>query len=92
MWSKNFSVSFTNNLCEAMIRLVKSKMKISYSFKNIESAQYYADVITYTETFFNFGINRYEAIERLFNDVPYTIDELEKIKKSQKKKEKMPIE
>lgn len=92
MWSKNFSVPFTNNLCEAMIRLVKSKMKISYSFKNIESAQYYADVITYTETCFNFGINRYEAIERLFNDSPYTIDELEKIKKSQTKEEKLPIE
>ena len=92
MWSKNFSVPFTNNLCEAMIRLVKSKMKISYSFKNIESAQYYADVITYTETCFNFGINRYEAIERLFNDSPYTIDELEKIKKSQTKEEKLLIE
>ena len=89
MWTKNFSVPFTNNLCETMIRLVKSKMKISYSFKNIESAQYYADIITYTETCFNFGVNRYEAIERLFNDNPYSIEELYKLIEPQEDNEKI---
>ena len=82
-WTVNFSVPFTNNLCESMIRLVKSKMKISYSFKNIESARYYADIITYTETCFSFGINRYQAIKRLFEDNPYTLQELYKIEKAQ---------
>ena len=48
-------------------------MKISYSFKNIESARYYADIITYTETCFSFEINRYQAIKRLFEDNPYTL-------------------
>lgn len=79
-WSTNFSIPFTNNLCETMIRLVKSKMKISYFFKNIESAQYYADIITYTETCCNFGINRYDAIERLFRGNPYSIKELHEIR------------
>ena len=82
-WTVNFSVPFTNNLCESMIRLVKSKMKISYSFKNIESARYYADIITYTETCFSFGINRYQAIKRLFEDNPYTLQELYKIEEAQ---------
>lgn len=86
LWSIDFSVPFTNNLCETMIRLVKSKMKISYCFKNIESAQYYADIITYTESCFNFGINRYSALKRLFDDNPYTVEELYKIKKAQEDK------
>jgi hypothetical protein len=64
-------------------------MKISYSFKNIESAQYYADIITYTETCFNFGVNRYEAIERLFNDNPYSIEELYKLIEPQEDNEKI---
>lgn len=83
MWSINFSLPFTNNLCESMIRLVKSKMKISYCFKNIESAQYYADIITYTETCFNFDINRYSALKRLFDGNPYSVEELYQIKKAQ---------
>ena len=66
-----------------MIRLVKSKMKISYSFKNIESAQYYADIISYTETCFNFGINRYEAIRRLMSGNPYSIAELHELEETQ---------
>ena len=82
-WSINFSIPFTNNLCETMIRLVKSKMKISYFFKNIESAQYYANLITYTETCSNFGISRYKAIGRLFNNNPYSISELYKLKETQ---------
>ena len=86
LWSINFSVPFTNNLCETMIRLVKSKMKISYSFKNIESAEYYADIITYTETCFNFGINRYEALKRLFENNPYSVSELYQLKQTQEEK------
>ena len=82
-WSVDFSIPFTNNLCETMIRLVKSKMKISYSFKNIESARYYTDIITYTETCYSFGVNRYQAIKRLFADNPYTVQELYEIKKTQ---------
>lgn len=87
-WSLNFSVPFTNNLCETMIRLVKSKMKISYLFKNIETAKYYADIISYTETCFSFGVNRYDAIKRLFSGNPYTIKELREIKKQKEDEEK----
>lgn len=82
-WTVDFSIPFTNNLCETMIRLVKSKMKISYLFKNIESARYYTDIITYIETCYSFGVNRYQAIKRLFNDNPYSVQELYEIKKTQ---------
>lgn len=82
-WAYDWTVPFTNNLCETMIRLVKSKMKISYCFKNINTARYYADIITYTETCNNFGINRYASLNRLFCGNPYSLEELKNIKKSQ---------
>lgn len=85
-WAYDFMIPFTNNLCETMIRLVKSKMKISYSFKNINTARYYADILSYTETCYNFGINRYQAIKRLFEDNPYTVEELKKLKQEEKTK------
>ncbi len=88
MWTRNFSIPFTNNLCELMIRLVKSKMKISYSFKNIKTARQYADAITYTETCFNFGIDRYQSIVRLFQGNPYSLTELHEIKNAQNSDQK----
>ena len=44
---------------------------------------YYTDIITYTETCYSFGVNRYQAIKRLFDDNPYTVQELYEIKKTQ---------
>ncbi len=82
-WAYDWSIPFTNNLCETMIRLVKSKMKISYCFKSIEAAQYYADIISYTETCYNFGVNRYHAIFRLFQGNPYSIQELKDMIKTE---------
>lgn len=83
-WTKDFSVSFTNNICETMIRLVKAKMKISYCFKNINTARDYANIITYTETCYSYGVNRYHALIRLFEMNPYTLQELKDIKKHNK--------
>ncbi len=82
-WVYDWKIPFTNNLCETMIRLVKSKMKISYCFKSIKTAEYYADIITYTETCYSFGVNRYQAILRLFQGNPYSIQELKDMAKTE---------
>lgn len=78
-WATNFNVPFTNNLCEGLIRIVKSKMKISYQFKSITTAMYYADIISYTETCYRNGIDRFEAIKRLFSNNPFTVKDIEQL-------------
>ena len=43
-------------------------------------AEYFTNIMTYTETCGKFAINKYDAIRRLFNNNPYTTTELDKIK------------
>ena len=75
-WVKDFNVPYTNNHLEQLIRMIKTKMKISYQFKNLEQAEYFANIRSYTETCGNFGINKAIALKRLFEGNPYSIDEL----------------
>ena len=79
-WVRDFSLPYSNNLCERLLRMLKAKMKISYQFQNLSSAKYFANIITYTETCGNYGINKYEAIKRLFDNNPYTVTELRNLK------------
>lgn len=83
-WVRDFSLPYSNNLCESLIRFMKNKMKISYRFQSLSYAEYCADIMSYTETCGRFGINKVEAIRRMFNDNPFSIQELLDIKKSQK--------
>lgn len=76
MFLKDLDIPFTNNLAERSLRMCKSKMKISGQFKNINYAKYYANIRSYIETCIRFKVNPYEALKRLQNDNPYTIDEL----------------
>lgn len=78
-WIKDFNLPYSNNLCESLLRMLKSKMKISYQFKDLKYASYFANIMSYTETCGRIGINRYEAIKRLFEVNPYTIEELDKV-------------
>lgn len=78
-WIKDFNLPYSNNLCESLLRMLKSKMKISYQFKNLKYASYFSNIMSYTETCGRIGINRYEALKRLFGGSPYTIEELDKI-------------
>jgi len=52
-------------------------MKISYQFKNLTYAEYFANIMTYTEICGKFGINKVVAIRRLFDNNPYTDKELD---------------
>lgn len=75
-WVKDFSLPFSNNLSESLLRMSKTKMKVSYQFKSLNYAEYFANIMTYTETCGKFGINKVEAIKRLFDNNPYTVLEL----------------
>lgn len=82
-WIKDFSIPFSNNFVEALLRMIKSKMKISYQFKNLDYAQYFASIRSYTETCRLFEISPAYALKRLFDGNPYTVEELLALKNSQ---------
>ena len=75
-WLYDFSIPYTNNEAERGLRGVKTKMKVSGQFQNVENARYYANIRSYTETCHRNGINEVDALIRLLNDNPYTIDEI----------------
>lgn len=75
-WVKNWEVPYSNNLCETLLRFTKSKMKISYQFKNLETARQFANIHSYTESCGRFGKNKFEALKRLFDGNPFTVTEL----------------
>ena len=76
LWMHDFSLPYDNNLSERSLRSTKSKMKIAGQFRNIEYAKYYADIKTYIETCYRNRINPTEALIRLMEDNPYTVDEI----------------
>lgn len=80
-WILDFDIPFTNNISERNLRGVKSKMKISGQFQNINRAEDYANIRSYIETCRLYGVNEYECLSRLVNDNPYTLKELLDIKK-----------
>lgn len=75
-WIFDFDLPFTNNVSERGLRGVKSKMKISGQFQNITNAEYYALIRSYIETCHRNGVNEHEALERLINDNPYSLEEI----------------
>lgn len=83
-WVRDYNLPYSNNLCELLLRMLKTKMKVSYQFKDINYATYFANIMSYTETYGKFGINKYQAIRRLFEGSPYKVEELEKILDNQK--------
>lgn len=85
-WTLDFSLPFTNNLSERALRGVKSKMKISGQFQNISNAEYYANIRSYLETCYRNKINGHEALVKLIQGNPYTLDEVLEIGKQNAKK------
>ena len=85
-WIKDFSVPYSNNFVESLLRMIKNKMKISLNFKSLEQARYFANIRSYTETCGNFGLNKPLALKRLFEGNPYTVTELLALKNSQDEK------
>ena len=86
-WTLDFNLPFTNNLSERALRGIKSKMKVSGQFQNISNAEYYASIRSYIETCYRNNVNGHEALIRLIQDNPYTLNEIlemgkERVKKS----------
>lgn len=75
-WILDFDIPFDNNLSERGLRYIKSKMKVSGQFQNIETARYYATINSYIETARRNGINEHDALVRLINGNPYSLDEM----------------
>lgn len=82
-WIKDFTIPYSNNFVESLLRMIKTKMKVSYQFKSLTHAEYFANIRSYTETCGNFGINRAYALKRLFDGNPFTIDELLSLENNQ---------
>ena len=53
-------------------------MKVSEQFANIQNAEYFARIKSYVETCKSHNVNTHTAIQRLLEDNPYSIDELQK--------------
>ena len=75
-WVRDFSVPTTNNLSERSLRFVKCKDKISGQFQSIEFAKYFANIRTYIETCSRHGVNELQALLRLTQNNPYSLQEL----------------
>ena len=76
IWMYDFSLPLDDNLSERGLRGIKSKMKISGQFQNEKTATYYADIKTYIETCYRNNINPTDALIRLMEDNPYTVEEI----------------
>lgn len=75
-WMKDFTLPTTNNLSERSLRGIKSHEKISGQFESVATARYHAAIKTYTETCRRNGINEFEALKRLCEGNPYTVQEI----------------
>lgn len=75
-WVEDFSLPTTNNLSERSLRSVKSKLKIAGQFETEESARYFAVIRSYIETCRRNSVNEIDALRRLCEGHPYTVEEL----------------
>lgn len=80
LFIKDFNVPFSNNTAEKSFRISKTKMKVSGLFQNITPAKNYAVILSYMETCYRNGINKLQAIKRLHEGNPYTVQELLELK------------
>ena len=76
MWLEDFSLPTTNNLSERGLRGIKSHMKISGQFESEKAADNHALIRSYIETCRRNGINEIQALQRLCDGNPYTVEEI----------------
>lgn len=76
LWVKDFSIAPTNNLAERSLRGQKVKQKVSGQFQSVETAAFFADIRTYTETCYRNGIDTFESLVRLASGNPFTLKEI----------------
>ena len=75
-WQKDFRLPTTNNLSERSLRSIKSHMKISGQFESVAAADDYALIKSYIETCRRNSINEIDALQRLCDGDPYTVNEI----------------
>lgn len=75
-WLHDFQIPTTNNLSERSLRFIKCKDKISGQFQNEAHAQFFANIRTYIETCARNGVNEFQAILRLTQGNPFSLNEL----------------
>lgn len=75
-WVVDFRIPFSNNLSERSLRGVKSKLKVSGQFTNIQRVKDYARIRSYIETCRRNDINEMEALKRLLENRTYTLREI----------------
>lgn len=76
MWLYNFELPTNDNLSERALRGVKTKMKVSGQFQNINYASFYADIKTYIETCYRNNINPTDALILLMEDKPLKVSDI----------------
>ncbi len=76
LWMQDFSLPSDDNLSERALRGVKTKMKVAGQFQNIQYAEYFANIKTYIETCYRNGFNPTDALIRLMEGSPYTVEEI----------------
>jgi hypothetical protein len=70
-FASDFAVPFDNNLSERDVRMVKIAQKVSGGFRSTAGAEAFLAFRSYISTAAKQGINRLDAIERLFTGDPW---------------------
>ena len=76
MWLYNFNIPCDNNLSERSLRGIKSKMKISGQFQNIDNASNFGIIRSYIETCYRNEINPTEALTLLMENNPLKLSSI----------------
>ena len=71
LFAHDFSVPFTNNICEADLRMVKLQQKISGCFRTMEGAQRYLTVRSYISTARKQGQDTLGVLSALAQGTPW---------------------